>query len=99
MAFSLFNFLLVGKSPYFLRRAKNPPSRELKPSSPSNGSGEAVWGSSLLATWSLLSPAVAVAFWSAAVVGAAFWSLFTVLELADALAAGSVEVLGVVAAA
>ena len=64
MAISIFNFLLGETSRDYLRRAKSPPNRELKPSSPRSGSGEAVWGRFLF--WSEVCPAVAVAFCSAA---------------------------------
>ena len=73
-------------------RPKRPAAKEPNPSRPSNGSGEAVWGSFwpafAFALWSaaaVLSAAVeflSVAFWSAAVVlleEVAFWSLPVVL--------------------
>src|SRR2546423_1473427 len=109
MAFLNFNFPLDETSRGYLRRAKSPPNRELKPSSPRSGSGEAVWGRFLF--WSEIWPAVAVAFCSAAagfsveVAGAAYWSLLTVEELAAELVEGVVAcsevavVLGVVATA
>ena len=72
-------------------RPRRPAAMEPNPSKPSNGSGEAVWGSFwpafAFALWSAagaLSAAVeflSVAFWSAAVVllvlleGVAFWSV------------------------
>lgn len=73
---------------YFFLRPKKPAAKEPNPSKPSNGSGEAVWGSfcPAFAFWSaacVLSAAVEflsaeVAFWSAAaalLAGAAFWSV------------------------
>jgi len=79
---------------YFFLRPRMPAAKEPNPSKPSNGSGEAVWGSfwPAFAFWSpaaVLSAAVAflslsaeVAFWSAAaalLAGAAFWSVPMVL--------------------
>ena len=76
-------------------RPKKPAAKEPNPSKPSNGSGEAVWGSFwpefAFALWSAaeaLSAAVEflsveVALWSAAVVllaeGVALWSLVVLL--------------------
>ena len=77
---------------YFFLRPRKPAAKEPNPNKPSNGSGEAVWGS----FW----PASAFAFWSAAgalsaavaflsvegavlsaalLAGAAFWSVPVVL--------------------
>jgi hypothetical protein len=77
---------------YFFLRPRKPAAKEPNPNRPSNGSGEAVWGSfwPASAVWSAtgaLSAAVAflsveVAFWSAAaalLAGAAFWSAPVVL--------------------
>jgi hypothetical protein len=43
---------------YFFLRLKKPAAKEPNPSKPSNGSGEAVWGS----------------FWPASAFASAFWS-------------------------
>ena len=79
---------------YFFLRPKKPAAQEPNPNKPSNGSGEAVWGSFwpefAFALWSAaeaLSAAVEflsveVALWSAAVVlleGVALWSLVVLL--------------------
>jgi hypothetical protein len=80
---------------YFFLRPKKPAAKEPNPSKPSNGSGEAVWGSfwpaSAFAFWSaagawsaaveFLSLSEEVALWSAAALlaGAAFWSVPVVL--------------------
>ena len=80
---------------YFFLRPKKPAAKEPNPSKPSNGSGEAVWGSFwpefALAFWSaaeVLSAAVEflsveVALWSAAVVlleGVALWSVVVLVD-------------------
>jgi len=79
---------------YFFLRPKKPAAKEPNPNKPSNGSGEAVWGSfwpasafwsaagALSAAVAFLSLSVEVALWSAAaalLAGAAFWSVPVVL--------------------
>jgi hypothetical protein len=87
-------------------RLKNPAATEPKPSNPSSGSGEAVWGSFCPALAEVASVVVAallsagVALWSAVALaaGAAFWS-FPVVELAGGFCAlGGLAVAGLVAA-
>jgi hypothetical protein len=72
---------------YFFLRPSRPAAMEPNPNKPSNGNGEAVWGSfwPAFAFWSAAVEflSVEVAFWSAAVAllaGAAFW--FSVVLLA-----------------
>ena len=75
---------------YFFLRPKKPAAKEPNPNKPSNGSGEAVWGSFWPASafWSAAGAlSAAVAFLSvegavlsaALLAGAAFWSVPVVL--------------------